>query len=171
MNRRNAWGLSLPRPLSWLVANGLPVSATAPAGLPYHWTAPRSAVFERAPQVGDLVLLHTSSGPGSAESHAQLPAVCAAAGIAPPVEVEKGLVIGVARLVVAVLGGSTMHGQPEPEWHFELDSARPIEPFPADVIGRASMGGGLWWPSSGEVAEALRRAMPAGDVLALRGAA
>jgi hypothetical protein len=171
MSAPNVWVLSLARPLSWLVANGLPVDAHAPEGQSFHWTAPRSAVFERPPRVGDLILIHTSSGKGSQDAHALLPVVCRRAGLTPPEVVEKGLVIGIARLSVAVLGGATLQGQPAPEWHFELDHARPVEPFAADDTGRTTLGGGLWWPTADDVARALRRALPSGDPLAIRGAA
>lgn len=126
----NSLVLTLPRPLSLLVANSQ--HAGAERGLPYHFTQRECDL-----SVGQQLLIHTSAGPGDQDAH------CLAGALGYP-SVVKGSFCGAARVAVAV--------QVAGWWHVELNDCASCYPVKPDRAHRDLYGNHvLWVPSQREV--------------------
>lgn len=127
--------LTLPRPLGALVANGQ--HAGSEDGRPYHFATKAAAL-----EVGQLLLLHTSAGPGCQEAHRRAGAL----GYGPQ---SKGVFCGAARVASAVLVKGV--------WHVELGDCASISGVVPDREHRQHQGDhALWVPSAAEVQTVLR---------------
>lgn len=133
--------LTLPRPLSVLVANG--EHDGSEQGLPYHFTQPSQGL-----SLGQMLLLHTSAGPGSQDAHARAGAL----GYPPA---PKGVFCGIAKITSAVQapnGGC---------WHLELGDCAAISGVVPDKAHRKNHGDHvLWVPSEREIRAVLRMLSP-----------